>query len=112
MARDASERLAAVEQRLTDHEARCEERLAEIKAAAAGTLKAVEGLKSRFWGITLALLAWALAQVWAASQSRLARLEAAGPVAVENGGDIGRDVVRPVRHKLEQTVSVAGEQRP
>ena len=38
------ERLAALEQRLSDHEARCEERLAEIKAAAGSTLQAVEGL--------------------------------------------------------------------
>lgn len=70
-----SERLAALEQRLTDHEARCEERLAEIRSSAASTLKAVEGLKGRFWTITLALLAWAMAQVWAASQARLASLE-------------------------------------
>ena len=55
-----------------DHESRCEERLGEIKHTAAGTLKAVEGLKSRFWAITLALLAWALAQVWAAQSRRAA----------------------------------------
>ena len=70
------ERLAAVEQRLTDHEARCEERLAEIKATAASTLQAVEGLKTRSWSIVAALLAWALAQVWSADQERLDRLEA------------------------------------
>lgn len=69
------ERLAAVEQRLSDHEARCEERLAEIRASAGETLKAVEALKGRFWTITLALLAWATAQVWAASQARLSSLE-------------------------------------
>lgn len=74
-----SERLAAVEQRLTDHEARCEERLAEIRAAAASMLKAVEGLKGRAWGVTLALLAWALAQVWSANTSRMDALEAAAP---------------------------------
>jgi hypothetical protein len=74
-----SERLAAVEQRLTDHEARCEERLAEIKAAAASTLRAVEGLKARSWGLVIALLAWALAQVWSDNASRLDRLEAAAP---------------------------------
>lgn len=70
-----SERVAALEQRISDHEARCEERLAEIRATAANTLKAVEALKGRFWTITLALLAWAMAQVWAASQARLATLE-------------------------------------
>ncbi|WP_372785015.1 hypothetical protein [Phenylobacterium sp.] len=58
-----------------DHESRCEERLGEIRASAAGTLKAVEGLKNRFWAIALSLLAWALAQVWAADQGRVARLE-------------------------------------
>lgn len=60
-----AERLATVEQRLNDHEARCEERLAEIRAAAASTLKGVEALKTRAWGVMAALLAWALAQVWA-----------------------------------------------
>ena len=77
-----SERLAALEQRLGDHEARCEERLAEIKATAASTLQAVEGLKSRSWGVAAALLAWALAQLWTANAGRLERLEAAAPAAV------------------------------
>jgi hypothetical protein len=76
-----SERLASLEQRLTDHESRCEERLGEIRASSAGTLKAVEGLKGRFWTITLAMLAWALAQLWAGSQSRLTRLETRAPIA-------------------------------
>ncbi len=74
-----SERLAALEQRLTDHEARCEERLTEIKATAASTLQAVEGLKSRSWGLAAALLAWALAQLWSANATRMDRLEAARP---------------------------------
>lgn len=72
-----SERLASLEQRLTDHESRCEERLSEIRASSASTLRAVEGLRSRFWAITVAVLAWALAQVWAADQARVQRLEAA-----------------------------------
>ena len=82
-----SERLASVEQRLSDHEARCEERLGEIKASAAGTLKAVEGLKSRFWAIALSLLAWAMAQVWAGSQARVSRLEGAQPAVVREVAD-------------------------
>lgn len=72
----SAERLAAVEQRLSDHEARCEERLAEIKATTASTLSAVEGLKTRSWSVVAALLAWAMAQVWSANQTRLERLEA------------------------------------
>lgn len=76
-----SERLAMLEQRLTDHEARCEERLAEIKAASASTLQAVEGLKSRSWGMAAALLVWALAQLWSANAARIDRLEAARPEA-------------------------------
>ncbi|MFN9925588.1 MAG: hypothetical protein ACK53I_01460 [Phenylobacterium sp.] len=60
-----SERLATVEPRLNDPEMRCEERLGEIRAAAGSTLKAVEALKARAWGVTAALLAWALAQIWA-----------------------------------------------
>lgn len=78
-----SERLAALEQRLTDHEARCEERLGEIKATAASTLTAVEGLKNRTWGVVAALLAWALAQVWTANGARLERLEDVKPVAAQ-----------------------------
>lgn len=74
-----SERLAALEQRLSDHEARCEERLTEIRATATSTLRAVEGLKSRTWGVVAALLAWALAQIWTANGTRFERLEAARP---------------------------------
>lgn len=77
-----SERLAALEQRLGDHESRCEERLAEIKATVASTLQAIEGLKSRSWGVAAALLAWALAQLWSANAAKVERLEAARPAAV------------------------------
>lgn len=108
----AGERLVAVEQRLMDHEARCEERLMEIKISATGTLKAVEDLKSRFWAIALALLAWALAQVWAADQARLARLEAPRSDAVEHLNHIGRDVRWPGRHQSAEALAVAGEERP
>ena len=83
-----SERLASVEQRLTDHEARCEERLAEIRAASANTLKAVEGLKNRFWAITLSVLAWALAQLWTGSQSGLAHLEPHPVATVQEVADV------------------------
>ena len=83
-----SERLISVEQRLTDHEARCEERLAEIRASASGTLKAIEALKGRFWTITVALLAWALAQVWSGNQSRVAHLEARRPTAIQELADV------------------------
>jgi hypothetical protein len=76
------ERLAAVEQRLTDHEARCEERLSEIRASAAHTLKAVESLRNRFWAVAVSLLAWAMAQLWASEQARLNHLEARPPTAV------------------------------
>lgn len=74
-----SERLSALEQRVSDHEARCEERLAEIRATTATTLRMVEGLKTRTWGVVAALLAWALAQVWTANNERVGRLEAARP---------------------------------
>lgn len=86
-----SERLAALEQRLTDHEARCEERLSEIKAAAASTLSAVEGLKSRSWALVVALMAWALAQVWSASAARLDRLEARAPAVFEEARHVAAD---------------------
>lgn len=79
-----AERLASLEQRLTDHEARCEERLGEIKASAANTLIAVEGLKNRFLTMAVALAAWALAQAWAGSQARLAHLETARPATVHD----------------------------
>lgn len=86
-----SERLAALEQRLTDHEARCEERLSEIKAASASTLHAVEGLKGRSWAIVFALLAWALAQVWSVNAARLDRLEAAAPAALQEARHVPAD---------------------
>lgn len=76
-----SERLAIVEQRLGDHEKRCEERLAEIKSTVTSTLRAIEGLKSRSWGIAAALLAWALAQLWSANGERVRALETVEPVA-------------------------------
>ena len=79
----STERLAVLEQRLSDHEARCEERLTEIKATAASTLRAVEGLKGRAWGVVAALLAWALAQLWSANAVRLQRLESPPHIAAE-----------------------------
>ncbi len=82
-----SERLAALEQRLDSHEARCEERLAEIKATAANLLRAVEGLKARAWGVAAALLAWAMAQLWSANTLRLERLEAARPAFAQEVAD-------------------------
>ncbi len=85
-----SERLAALEQRLSDHEARCEERLVEIRTTAASTLQAVEGLKNRTWGVAAALLAWALAQLWSANATRFEKLEAARPAAVQAAVDSPR----------------------
>lgn len=64
------ERISKLEQRIADHESRCEERLGEIKATASATQKAVDGLKNRFVLIALSLLAWAFAQVFATLQSR------------------------------------------
>jgi hypothetical protein len=69
------EKVAALEQRLRDHEGRCEERLAEIKAVATDTKAAVEGLKARSWGIVIAILAWALSQMWIAQQARIEHIE-------------------------------------
>jgi hypothetical protein len=82
-----AERLAAVEQRLADHEARCEERLAEIRASAAHTLQAVEGLKSRILAICLSLLAWALAQLWAADHVSPVPGAVAAQEAAHGAGD-------------------------
>lgn len=92
MAQTQTERLAALEQRIQDHEARCEERLAEIKAAAASTLQAVEGLKSRSWGIAAALLAWALAQLWSANAAKLEHLEALRGAKVEVATTLGAEL--------------------
>jgi hypothetical protein len=83
----APERLASVEQRLADHEARCQERLAEIRATTAHTLKAVEGLKGRVWAICLSMLVWALSQLWAADQDRLSRLERSHPPMAQELAD-------------------------
>jgi len=86
--RDDDPRLAAIEQRLVDHESRCEERLGEIRTSAANTLRAVEGLKSRFWAITLSVLAWALAQLWSTDRARVDRLEAARPALIQEAVDV------------------------
>ena len=77
----STERLATLEQRLGDHEARCEERLSEIKSTVSSTLRAVEGLKSRAWGVVAALLAWALAQLWSDNAQHFERLERDKPLA-------------------------------
>jgi hypothetical protein len=81
----STERLATLEQRLTDHESRCEERLGEIKATSAATLKAVEGLKGRAWGVVAALMTWALAQLWSENARRLEELDRTLPVAAGSG---------------------------
>jgi len=73
---------------LADHESRCEERLGEIRTSASSTLKAVEGLKSRFWAIAVSLLAWAMAQLWAGSQARLMRLETKPVATVQEVADV------------------------
>ena len=78
----ASERLAALEQRLGDHESRCEERLGEIRSTVATTLHGIESLKTRAWGVAAALLAWALAQVWTAEMTRFEHLESGRPAAI------------------------------
>ena len=80
------ERLATLEQRLTDHEARCEERLREIRASVTSTLVAVESLKNRFLTLAVALAAWALSQAWLGSQARLAHLETFRPNPVHDIG--------------------------
>lgn len=77
-----SERLATLEQRLTDHESRCEERLGEIRLTSAATLRAVEGLKGRAWGVVAALATWALAQLWTDNAHHFEKLDRALPTAV------------------------------
>lgn len=80
------ERISALERGLADHESRCEERLREIKATASATQKAVEGLKARALAVTLALLAWALAQVWSTVEFDAAPRATFAPVAQSRGG--------------------------
>lgn len=79
----STERLAALEQRLGDHEARCEERLADIKSTVGSTLSAVEGLKNRALALAAALLAWALAQLWSDNAHHFQRLDAEKTVVAE-----------------------------
>ena len=81
---NATERLATLEQRLGDHESRCEERLGEIKATVGSTLRAVEGLKTRAWGVAAALLAWALAQLWSENSHHFERLEREQPAVTRS----------------------------
>lgn len=81
---NATERLATLEQRLGDHESRCEERLGEIKATVGSTLRAVEGLKTRAWGVAAALLAWAMAQLWSENSHHFERLDREQPVVTRS----------------------------
>lgn len=69
------ERIATLENGLNNHESRCEERLKEIKAVASETREAVKGLQARSWALVIAILAWALAQLWVATQDRIERIE-------------------------------------
>lgn len=55
-----AERLAALERGLTDHESRCEERLADIKADTGLIGKRVEKLQTWIVGLIVAVAGWAL----------------------------------------------------
>lgn len=68
MSKTQGERLATLEQWVIDHEARCEERLGEIKTN-------LNRLMLGFVGLILSLLAWAGAQLYTTNQVRLDRLE-------------------------------------
>ncbi len=87
----STERLAALEQRLGDHEARCEERLADIKVSVGSTLSAVEGLKNRALALAAALLAWALAQLWSDNAHHFRRLESGMSMAAQEIGAVRAD---------------------
>ena len=102
----STERLATLEQRLGDHEARCEERLSEIKSTVSSTLQAVEGLKSRAWGVVAALLAWALAQLWSDNAQHFERLERDKPLAARTLvlGSTSRDPLRQAMPAGPRTV--------
>jgi hypothetical protein len=58
--RTQGERLAAVEQRIADHESRCEERLFEIKADGAATRATVEKLQGFVVSLIVAVCGFAL----------------------------------------------------
>jgi hypothetical protein len=71
----APERLAKIEEWAQGHERRCEERLDTIHAAIGELKGAVKWQRNALWGLVIALLAWAMAQLWAANQATLAELK-------------------------------------
>jgi hypothetical protein len=82
--RAPQERLAKIEEWARGHERRCEERLEAIHCAIGEVKGSLSWQRNALWAVVAALLAWALAQLWSANQSRLARLEApAAPAAAQ-----------------------------
>ena len=76
-----TERLAQVEEWTRGHERRCEERLEAIHGAIAELKGSLAWQRNALWAVVVALLAWALAQLWATDQRRLDRLEQPSAVA-------------------------------
>jgi hypothetical protein len=57
------ERLAALERGLSDHEARCEERLADIKHTVGETQAAIARLQWWIVGLVVAIAGWSVSTV-------------------------------------------------
>ena len=76
------ERLAKIEEWAKGHERRCEERLDAIHDAIGEVKGSLAWQRNALWAVVVALLAWALAQLWTGSQGRIERLEKPAATAV------------------------------
>lgn len=65
----------AAQQKIDSHEELCAERYGTINSTLGELKKGQEGHSRAIWGGVIALLAWALAQVWATNQARIESLE-------------------------------------
>ncbi len=80
----AAERLAKIEEWAKGHERRCEERLEAIHCAVDEVKGSLAWQRNALWAVVAALLAWALAQLWASSQGRIERLETPAAIAASH----------------------------
>ena len=72
-----TERMAAVEKWIEGHERRFDEKWGEAIGAINELKDVVKGWRQAAWGLALALLAWAMVQLWTTNQRDIQAAHAA-----------------------------------